>query len=67
MDKMKFEISSDRPLHMNLNSLKAQGALMVASMGGYLDKSSVQFDPATGTLKVTLKEKAIQLIEEHLK
>ena len=67
MDKMKFEIISDRPLQMNLNSLKVQGALMVASMGGYLDKSSVQIDPATGTLKVTLKEKAIQLIEEHLK
>ena len=67
MDKMTFEIISDRPLEMNLKSLKAQGALMVANMGGYLDKKSVQFDPAKATLKVTLKEKAIQLIEERLK
>lgn len=67
MDKMNIEIISDRPLDMNLNSLKVQGALMVANMGGYLDKKSVQFDPATNTLKVTLKEKAIQFIEERLR
>ena len=67
MDKLTFEIISDRPIKINLKSLKAQGALMMAQMGGYIDKSSIKYDPKAGTLSLTVKEKGLQIIEERLK
>lgn len=67
MNKLTFELTSDRPIKINLKSLKAQGALMMAQMGGYIDKSSIKYDPQAGTLSLTVKEKGLQLIEERLK
>lgn len=67
MDKITFEIISDRPIAINLKSFKVQGALMMANMSGYIDKGSVKYDPATSTLRLTLKEKGIEFIEEKLK
>ena len=67
MNKIYLEITSDRPLKLNLNSLRAQGALMMAHMSGYIDKGSVQFDKASSTLKVTARDKAITLVEKNLK
>lgn len=67
MDKITLELTSDRPVEINLGSFKVQGGLMMAHMGGYLDKGSVKFDEATRTLTLTIKEKAIQMIEERLK
>lgn len=67
MKKIFLEITSDRPIDLNLNSFKAQGALMIAHMGGYIDKGSIQYDPVNSTLKLTVRDKAIKLAEEHLK
>lgn len=67
MNKIFLEIISDRPININLNSLRAQGALMIAHMGGYIDKGSIEYDKTTSTIKVTVREKAIQLAEDHLK
>lgn len=67
MNKVRLEITSDRPVQINLNSLKVQGALMMAAMAGYLDKRSVKYNAETSTVDVTLKEKSIQFIEERLK
>lgn len=67
MNKVRLEITSDRPIQINLNSLKVQGALMMAAMAGYLDKGSVKYNAETSTVDVTLKEKSIQFIEERLK
>ncbi len=51
MKKIFLEITSDRPIDLNLNSFKAQGALMIAHMGGYIDKGSIQYDPVNSTLR----------------
>ena len=67
MNIISLEIISDRPLNINLNSLRAQGALMMAHLGGYIDKGSIEYDKAASTLKVTVREKSIQLAEHHLK
>ncbi len=67
MSKIILEITSDRPIRINLHSLKVQGALMMANMSGYIDKSSVKYDPKAEKLTLTVKEKGLQLIEEKLK
>lgn len=67
MNRITLEITSDRPIKINLKSLKVQGALMMAQMGGYVDKSSIKYDPQTAKLTVTVKEKALEMIEEQLK
>lgn len=67
MNKITFEITSDRPIQINLKSFKVQGALMMASAGGYVDKSSVKYDPAAQKLSLTVKEKGLLLLEERLK
>lgn len=67
MNRITFEIISDRPINIKLGSLKVQGALMMAQMSGYIDKSSVKYDKQAGKLTLTVKEKGLQIIEERLK
>ena len=67
MNHITLEIISDRPIKINLKSMKVQGALMMAQMGGYVDKRSVKYDPQTGVLTVTVKEKALELLEQQMK
>ena len=67
MNHITLEIISDRPIKINLKSMKVQGALMMAQMGDYVDKRSVKYDPQTGVLTVTVKEKALELLEQQMK
>lgn len=65
MEKFTLELTSDRPIELNLNSFKVKAALMGADMAGYVDKN-IAFDPATSHLTITVKEKGIQMMEERL-
>ncbi|PKK40054.1 hypothetical protein ABB02_00559 [Clostridiaceae bacterium JG1575] len=66
MKEITFEFISDRPISIHLNGLKVQGALMMADMGGYLEKSSVSYDPQRQELQLTIKEKLIELLEQRM-
>ena len=67
MNHITLEIISDRPIKINLKSMKVQGALMMAQMGGYGDSRCVEYDSPTGVLTVTVKEKALELLEQQMK
>lgn len=67
MNKITLEIISPRPIQLNLKSFKVKSALTVADLSGYIDKRSVNYDAANGRLSLTIKEKAIQYLEEQLK